>query len=54
MENNHYDCLITTKGYDEFKPKTHNKQVALTKAVIEADHQDHPRLGYRHMPCTGT
>ena len=41
------------KGYDEFKPKTHNKQAAPTKATIEPDHQDHPRFGYRHMPCIG-
>ena len=30
-ETNHHDHLVTTKGYDEFKPKTHNKQVATTK-----------------------
>ena len=44
METNRHDRLVTTKGYNKFKPKLDNKQVALTKAIIETDSPGLPQI----------
>ena len=36
------------------EPVVTEEQVTRDSATLETNHQDHPRFGYRQMPCIGT